>query len=153
MAVQVTMGVDVQNGNPSFFVEAGPSSSYLNINGLNLSGSIGGTNLQIGDLANVAMNKATASVSLQGGLTFQTSSSETDGKLRGRLHVVLGLPGDDQRDGELGELRGQHPADPLDGLVGQLHRDDHQQQVAVVVLADAAVVAELALRSCDGHPG
>ena len=84
VAMQVTMGVDLQGSTPTptFFLDANPANSYLKVDKLNASGTIKGGNLQIGDLANVTLNQATATVGLNAGLTFQPSASETDGKLR-----------------------------------------------------------------------
>jgi Ca2+-binding RTX toxin-like protein len=69
------MGVDLlQNGKPAFFLDASPTASFLKVEKLNASASINGSNLQIGDLASVALKQANASVSLDAGLTFHAAS-------------------------------------------------------------------------------
>ncbi len=93
---QVVMGVDLQGGNPAFFVESSGGSNNYGPGGTSASTSISvgsfdateslatppGAYLQIGDLQNVTMSQTTASVTLQAAMTFLASAAETDGKLR-----------------------------------------------------------------------
>lgn len=92
---QVVMGVDLQNGSPSLFVYTSGAANTYGTNGSSADTSISvpnftgteslstptGLGLQIGDLQNVTMSVANASINLQAGLSLQASTG-ADGKLR-----------------------------------------------------------------------